>query len=80
MPRLSQDRVPPYRFHKQLGQSVVNLDCRDYLTGKFGSAEAIASTSGSPLSVRQWPPTPIAGQASMRLALAAEPAGCAPKR
>lgn len=40
MPRLSQDRVPSYRFHRQSGQAVVTLDGHDFLLGKHGSAES----------------------------------------
>jgi len=33
MPRLSDNRVPSYRLHKQSGQAIVTLNGRDHLLG-----------------------------------------------
>jgi integrase len=38
MPKLTSNRVPAYRLHKQSGQGIVTLNGRDILLGKHGSA------------------------------------------
>jgi hypothetical protein len=42
MPKLSDNRVPSYRLHKQSGQAVVTLDGRDICLGLHGSAQSKA--------------------------------------
>src|SRR5678816_562 len=37
MPKLSPDRVPSYRLHKQSGQAIVTLSGRDVLLGAHGT-------------------------------------------
>jgi hypothetical protein len=42
MPKLSDNRVPSYRLHKQSGQAIITLDGRDVCLGKFGSPQSKA--------------------------------------
>jgi site-specific recombinase XerD len=42
MPKLSPDRVPSYRLHKQSGQAIVTLGGKDFLLGSFKSAASRA--------------------------------------
>lgn len=40
MPRLSPNRAPSYRLHKQSGQAIVTFNGRDVVLGAYGSAES----------------------------------------
>ncbi len=42
MPKLTEDRLPSYRRHKQSGQAIVTLSGRDHLLGPYGSAASRA--------------------------------------
>jgi integrase len=42
MPKLSDNRVPSYRRHKQSGQAIVTLDGRDILLGPYGTGTSKA--------------------------------------
>jgi integrase len=42
MPKLTDNRIPSYRLHKQSGQAVVTLNGADLLLGKHGSAASKA--------------------------------------
>jgi hypothetical protein len=40
MPKLTENRVPSYRLHRQSGQAIVTLGGRDILLGVHGSASS----------------------------------------
>jgi hypothetical protein len=40
MPKLTGNKVPSYRLHKQSGQAIVTLNGRDHLLGRHGTPES----------------------------------------
>jgi hypothetical protein len=46
MPRLTNNRVPSYRLHKQSGQAIVTLGGKDHLLGQLPHAADRAVVGG----------------------------------